>query len=84
MMLPRAPVSLVMVYTFDPVQWVGPCKRNQSDPTKHAPTMMLASPPLSVRWPGCVTHPDASVTTNTVHMQQHATMCRTCAQATGT
>jgi hypothetical protein len=30
------------------VQWVGTCKRIQSDPTKHAPAMMLARPPLSL------------------------------------
>ena len=44
----RAPRALSCTYTFDPVQWVGTCKRNQSDPTKHALTMMLARRPVSL------------------------------------
>jgi len=38
----RAPRALSCTYTFDPVQWVGTCKRNRPEPTKHAPAMPMA------------------------------------------
>ena len=44
----RAPRALSCTYTFDPVQWVGTCKRNRPEPTKHALTMMLARVPSSL------------------------------------
>ena len=44
----RAPRALSCTYTFDPVQWVGTCKRNRPEPTKHAPAMPMARVPSSL------------------------------------
>ena len=44
----RAPRALSCTYTFDPVQWVGTCKRNRPEPTKHAPAMPMARVPVSL------------------------------------
>jgi len=56
----RAPRALSCTYTFDPVQWVGTCKRNRPEPTKHAPAMPMARVPVSL-------HTGQGIQTSTKH-----------------